>query len=363
MKKNLLLITSIALLASIASCDKEQIVEKEVGKPAIEFKDLTNNTLVLQAGSTEEVLIGIKTDFDIADLVIEPKDKTTADWCIAQFDGKDAIKITPMDNGLLEEKTTVFVVKAAATKSVTEKIVYVPENVEFTVTRGADQAKILELSAEGLVAEDMGGMIMYSLNIPAEGGDFSIKIQTNGCKWYFTETMQEWWYTFEPASGDNGQNVVFTAYPNQMPQENASTFIVKTDPDSFEGTYITIKQAAKVAVPASAVSVSWNGVKQNSGQTIELSADGGRDKAFKLAIEVTSPAEGEVDFLFCKPGSMTVDPNAENIANLGMCFEEGLTHQIIPVKNTTNSERKIDLVIVGAGTQNELFRIKFNQQA
>ena len=133
------------LCAGMISCDKEtepQIIEKE--KAAIELTDKSQSAIILEAGSTESFNIEFTTDFKLEDLTIETK--SGADWCTAEFAGKNAIKITPMEKNMLEMKTAEFIVKEAPeAKSAEPVIVYRPKAVSISIARKA--SKIEKVSA------------------------------------------------------------------------------------------------------------------------------------------------------------------------------------------------------------------------
>ena len=98
----------------------------------VEFLKEEDREVRFNAGPQDPYIISLKANFPIEDLVLEGE----SDWCTAEFEGNDKIKVTSSEKDRFEEKTATFTIrgKESLTRAATIKV---PGTLSFKVTRSA----------------------------------------------------------------------------------------------------------------------------------------------------------------------------------------------------------------------------------
>ena len=330
---------------------REKIVYEP--KPVMEFVYADDVNIWLNEGQTTSRTVEVICNFPWEQINIREKEGKT--WCEAILERTNTLRINPTEEGLDREMTATFVVEYTPK---TKAVIYEPQAVEFTVIREAEGPK-LDITGEGVPTEGK----YRNMDMPFEGGDIIVTVHTNAPKWYINDSYNGGLISFDKMEGVDGDQVTLTLWPNYMSDSKNGTIIFSMEKDGTDGVWLSVNQNGKPANPATGVTVKRFGFPIQTNAEIAIVAAGGDENSVKLSITPT-PEDGELDFLFYKRGTNEIDPDAENIVNLGMVWDgTANTHKLVPVANTTGEIRQTDLVIVGKGTTEELFRLRINQSA
>lgn len=303
---------------------------------------------------------------------IEVRETTGADWCDAEVvipeevpaakassnnevSEEDAegetpaevqniikIKVTPGENFTDEDLEAEFVVEKKADAEGTDvlpisfKVVRVGQATEYTLSYVTD---------DFVIKEEYGTMSYISELASSFDGELEIKVTTNAARWYVNVMMEGDGFEVLNSSGRSGETLKIKIKPNLGKENITHMFMIASEEGSYMGDRFNVIRFGK---PATEVSFEYNDKPISSPYAYQFK----EIDRFQAKIK----ANGAVEFLAVKSGTM------EKLENPWFFATENYRGLMVTKDpNKTGKTRKADLVVVGAGTKNELFRFQFTQ--
>lgn len=328
-------------VVSLAGCSDGKGGENGPAVTKLALADPAQAELAFEAVSPEPQVVVLDTDaasVSVEQVLAEGGQK--AEWCVVSLQSATQIKVAPADNRTEAARTARYRISAGG---------MVPP-VEFTVTQAFAEPEEATLSID--LPDNYGS---YSFTASADGGKVPVTtVTTNMSRW--TAELDpgfgdEPYCSLQTASGKSGEKLVVEFKPNKqgMMQSGAS---VKISAGNAEPIVVYLNQDVPLASSATVYDANWEkkltsphpvsfgkevsgasakqefGVDANGGCSVKVVVEGGSSEAADSWLES-----------YYGTGSWTIYPSSAN---------------------TTGSERKLDVVLLGAQGK-ELFRIKVTQ--
>ena len=360
--KNMKYMLSALLIAalSLVSCTEKEEGENEKVAYFLEFVNLEDAALEFTPDFNGTYQVKLNTNVPKKWLKIS--DVEPQEWCSADLnEAGDAILITP-GAATTADLTAKFVI-ASAEAGV--------QPLSFEVKRLYQAIEhMLKLSIDG--NELTGDYPVYYLS--GNKNTVSVKVQTNASQWtmaydYFMDDAQ--WFTVDKVSGRNGELCTFTFDKNESGVARNQNFVFKPN---FAGTnvavYLTFMQKAWSSIESVTIR-NFNSSSMTAGEiipdgyTVTIPNTNTARSPFCYTIDIVG--EGGVDIMFAEPGTSelaysdwlfsgrkTIEDSEYNVI--------GFYYTLSAMANS-GEQRALDMVILAAGTEVELFRMHVVQSA
>ena len=361
MKKMKYMLSALFVAAvSLVSCQEKEGEENEKVAYFLEFVNQEDASLEFTPDFNGTYQVKLNTNIPKRSLKIS--DVLPQTWCSADFnESGDAVEITP---GL------------ATTSDLTAK--FIIESSEAGVNPLSLEVKRLYQAVEHMVKISVGGdeltgeYPMYEVS--GSQNSVAVTVQTNASQWtmsydYYMDDAQ--WFTVDKLSGRNGEACTFTFDKNESGMARNQTFVFKP---GFAGTDVAVSLTFIQKAWSSIESVTvrnFNPSSMTAGEvipdgytvtipntntarspfcyTVDIVGEGGIDIKFA---EAESSELSYSDWLFS--GRKTIEDSEYNVI--------GYYYTLSTMENF-GEQRTIDMIIVAAGTQTELFRMHVIQSA
>lgn len=358
-------IFALAISATVSCDPNEKNPGEDTTKYVLEFANPEDTDIVIEADAEELVTIALKLENLTPDQVKVEKKESDMTWCAASTpDSEGIITITPaLENPNETDLIAGFIVSTTMPN--------VP-SIEFTVTKKGngnetDDYTVNTTCPDFVAGESEWDPIKICPN--ATGAkSVTITITTTAPYWYLNMMMDADWMTFDKTYGKSGETCTITFTDNRTVSERNAQISFNYNKEIDYMNMIMIQQPAAPATTAKVYSfdaeTETSGEQLSTNHTVSLKAT---DTVFPFAIE----ADGGIDFKWAKTGtSEFFEPDYSYWISFGKesIYDDnwntiGEYFKMISKENTTDTARTVDLVLVPAGGNTELFRFKITQAA
>lgn len=344
MQKMKFLIPVFALAAlAFTGCSDDGDDDKQPSVTRLELADPSQAALSFEATNPKPQTIALTTDatadaIKVAQVLAQGESK--ADWCVVTVKSATQITVAPASNNDNTARSAKFAVTAGTLPA-----------VEFTVTQDYPEPADATLSID--LQDEWGS---YSFAAPAAGGDVTVTTVTTN--------MHGWTAEFDPgfdeenpycslktASGASGDVLIVNFKPNTLPmmQSGASVTI---SAGNAEPITIYLNQNPPLATTATVYDAEWTNVLTSPHAVSFAKDEAGAANKQEFGVE----ADGGCEVKIVAEGTSTevTDSWIESYYGTGSWFIHTVS------ANTTGSDRKLDVILVGEGGR-ELFRMKVTQ--